>query len=120
TAKAAAVDVGVWYEFGFGGPGSSLGDCSGCTPTVPGSIDAGDGPWTFTPTNPGTLTVLDLFQSVDQFELFNFGAFLGQTSVPTSGSDVGGNIAAALANLDFSRGIFNLLPGNYSITGAQL
>lgn len=121
VSQASAAPVltdGTVYRFGFDATvGSPLYDCSNCIPTVPVSTNPGAAPWTFTLTTPGTLTVLDLFLSTDQFEIFNSGVSLGLTSTPTSGSSVGGNIAAALADTNFSRGVFNLIAGDYSITG---
>lgn len=118
-AGATPITVGPWYEFAFGGPGTALVNGAGTSATVPASLTAPDPPWTFTLSTAGTLTVLDLFISADQFEIFNFGLSLGLTSVPTSGGACGGNIACALADLDYSRGIFNLAAGSYSITGLQ-
>jgi hypothetical protein len=118
-AEAAAITPGVYYEFGFDGVGSALGDCSGCTATVPASVNAGSAPWEIILTGPAVLTVLDLFLSVDRFEIFNNAGSIGQTSVPVAGGTCGGDIACALADVNYSRGIFNLVAGSYSFTGIQ-
>ena len=120
-ASAGPVNAdGTIYEFAFGGVGSALGDCSACDATVPSSTNAGDGPWTFSLAGPGVLTALDLFDSGDQFEIFDGGSSLGLTSAVVGGVNVGGDIAAALADLSFSRGLFYLAAGNHSITGTQV
>lgn len=120
-AGATPISVNQWYGFGFAGATSPLTDGSGFVlPTNPAGIAAPATPWTFTLANPGTLTVLDLFDSVDRFELFDFGASLGLTSVPTGGGACGSDITCALADLDYSRGIFNLAAGLHSITGTQV
>ncbi len=120
AVAATPITVGPWYEFGFYGPATALTNGTGTTPTTnPVAAMAPDPAWTFTLSAPGTLTVLDLFNSTDQFEIFNFGASLGLTSAPTSGASCGGDIACALADSRYSIGIFNLAAGSYSITGTQ-
>lgn len=120
AAMAAPVATDTWYEFGFGGVGSSLFSCPVCVDiTNPTAIDAPDGPWTFTLLTSAVLIVADVFQSGDVFEMFNFGTSLGQTSAATQGSNCGADLTCALGNLNFSRGYFNLGPGSYSITGSM-
>lgn len=115
-ASAAAITVdGGWYEFLFGGVGSTAGPCSGaCNPTVPASLDPGAAPWTF--SGPASITVLDLFQSVDQFEVFDGAVSLGVTSAPGAGGACGGDIACALADASYSRATVNVGAGAHSIT----
>jgi hypothetical protein len=120
SAVAGPININTWYEFGFGGPGDALGDCLGCVPSVPVSTDAGAAPWTISLAGPATLTVLDLFLSIDQFEMFNNLVSIGTTSAPVDGGACGGDIACSLADARYSRGIFNLGPGDYSFTGTQL
>ena len=115
TASAGPIAVdGPWYEFGFAGVGSPGGDCSGCSGTVPASVNAGNAPWTF--SGPATVTVLDLFLSGDRFELFDNLVSVGITSAPVAGDDCSGNIACALADPDFSRLVVSLGAGNHSLT----
>jgi hypothetical protein len=117
-ANADAVSVNQLYGFGFGGVGSALVSSSGfILPTNPTGIDSPAAPWTFTLATAGTLTVQDLFISVDQFEIFDFGSSIGTTSPPTEGSDCGSNFACSVADLAFSRGIFYLAAGDHSISG---
>jgi hypothetical protein len=113
SAAPIAVDAG-WYEFGFDGVGSVGYSCPGCTPSVPASADPGDAPWTF--SGPATITVLDLFLSVDQFEVFDGAVSLGLTSAPVDGGVCGGDIACSLADVSYSRGSFNVGAGAHSIT----
>ena len=118
--RCRPININTWYECGFGGPGGALGDCLGCVPSVPVSTDAGTAPWTISLAGPATLTVLDLFLSIDQFEMFNNLVSIGTTSAPVSGGACGGDIACSLADARYSRGIFNLGAGDYSFTGTQL
>jgi hypothetical protein len=92
-------------------------------------------------THPGTLTVVDIQASGDQFQLFDNGVAMtpaaspftgagqnpgqaalpgGLTSAPTAGAYVGADINAALGNADFSSGTFQLSLGVNSITGTWL
>lgn len=73
----------------------------------------------------GQLTVVDASMAGDTFNVFNHGSLLGTTSsVPVqqygSAPDVGYDYDAALLNSAFSRGVFTLASGNYSITGVQM
>jgi hypothetical protein len=114
-ASAAAITVdGGWYEFGFGADGSAGFSCPGCTPSDPVSSDPGDPPWTF--SGPGTITLLDLFLSTDQFELFDFGVSLGVSSAPLAGPTCGPVIADCLASVNHSRLIVDVGAGAHSLT----
>ncbi|MER2520080.1 MAG: hypothetical protein ABTQ34_05255 [Bdellovibrionales bacterium] len=102
-AQAASIAIGVdnlWHDFTFGGQGSSWSDN-----------------FTFTLSAPAYLKVTDAFNSGDQFSVYNFAAFLGNTSVPTNGSDLGANYDAAFASALFSHASFLLGPGTYDISG---
>jgi len=122
AANAAPVSVDTWYNFGFDGIGSDLRDGTGTVlGTNPDAVTAPAGPWTFTLTSAATLFVVDLFLSLDQFELFNFGTSLGLTSAPNAiGGGCSSDITCAIGNLDYSRGAFALAAGTYSITGTQV
>lgn len=70
----------------------------------------------------GQLTVVDASLAGDTFKVFSNGQLLGSTSsVPVqvygSAPDVGYDYDAALQNSAFSRGVFTLGAGSYSVTG---
>jgi len=121
AAKADPISVNQLYGFGFDGVGTALKSSSGfILPTNPAGIDSPAAPWTFTLSAPGTLTVLDLFLSVDQFDIFDNLAAIGTTSAPTDGGTCGSDVTCAFADARYSRGIFALAPGSHSITGIQV
>jgi hypothetical protein len=70
----------------------------------------------------GVFTVVDAGFAGDAFSVTNFAATLGATSAvplatyPTA-HDVGTDFDAALADPTFSRGVFDLGPGSYRISG---
>ena len=124
-AEAAVISVDTLYSVGFGGVGSTLFgtagtgfvDCTNpdCTPSPAGSS------FEFTLTEPGELVIQDLFFSVDQFELFDavLGS-LGVTSAPVDGGSCDSDFTCAAGDPDYSRGVFALTAGSYSITGVQI
>lgn len=112
---------GGWNSFCFGGVGSFGAIGLGCaTTTDPLANDNVDAPWTF--SGPATLQVLDLFQSGDQFDVFDNNVNLGDTSLPIRNSNApcGNDIGCALSDTapggDYSYGSFDLGAGNHSIT----
>ncbi len=71
----------------------------------------------------GQLTVVDASLAGDTFNVFGNGQLLGTTSsVPVqvygSAPDVGYDYDSALQSSAFSRGVFTLGAGSYSVTGA--
>jgi hypothetical protein len=122
VASAVPIAVGQWYEFGFTGTGGdALITGAG---TVPGvlSIQVGDPPWTFTCATTCELTVTDGFQAIDQFQFFDFGASLGDTSAPSGdpAHNCGNDELGCLADPQMSHGMFLLAAGDHSITGTHL
>jgi hypothetical protein len=114
--SAGPIGFAQWYEFASGAAGDDAHNCGSCSSTVPASLDAGDSAYTIHVGAGGAnLFVLDLFLSIDQFEVFDNAASLGFTSVPIPGSSVGGDIAAAIADPAFSRGLFFLGEGDHSL-----
>ena len=108
---------GSWHEFGFGLAGTAAISCGGCIPTTnPVAEQTSSPPWTF--SGAAILTLLDLFNQGDRFQIFDFGVSIGVTSiVPDSGTDpCGGDIGCALADVGYSRLIANLGGGNHSLT----
>ena len=75
--------------------------------------------FTFTLAGTGFLTVVDLFNSGDQFEVFVDGISAGLTSAPASQTEyIGvGAEAFAIASPDFSSGEIELGAGTYTISG---
>ena len=64
------------------------------------------------------LTVTDAFTSGDRFQLFDFGASIGLTSLPSAAAivDCGDDPAVCLATAGISRATFVLAGGPHSIT----
>lgn len=122
AVQAAAITVGTWYEFGFGGVGSALTSGTGTVAlTSPSTTYAPDPAWTFTiGATGGQLFVTDAFQSGDRFEIFNNSVSMGLTSAPTLGSSCGSVLNCALVDSNFSKAFFALAPGSYSITGTAV
>ncbi|MEO7787052.1 MAG: PEPxxWA-CTERM sorting domain-containing protein [Sphingomicrobium sp.] len=120
-AAATAIVVGQWYAFGFAGVGSTLASGGSVTPgTNPASIAAPEGPWTFTLTETGALTVVDGFLSGDRFAITDFGSAIGNTSVPVGDAGCGSDITLCLSSPSISKGVFALASGNHSISGTVL
>lgn len=125
-ANAVPVTTNVWYEFGFNGSGGDpLASGVGFVPATNAPdgapiVQVGDPAWTITSAVPLLLFVQDLFLSLDQFDMFNNAANLGNTSAPTPGADCGSDITACIANAAFSRGSFILPAGTNSITGIHV
>jgi hypothetical protein len=126
-ANAVPVTTNTWYEFGFGDPtGSPL--ISGVGFVLPTNapdgnpiVQVGDPAWTITSAVPLKLYVQDLFQAIDQFQMFNNLGNLGFTSVDANNQGItcAENITACIASLGNSRGTFILPPGADSITGVR-
>jgi hypothetical protein len=118
-AGAITVD-GTWYQFLFDGPGTFAHSCGGgCNPTSNPIADATqDAPWTF--NGAATLSVLDLFTSGDQFEVFDNGNDLGPTSSPGPNGLCAQDIGCALADSNYSFGAYSLGSGAHSITIQEL
>lgn len=91
---------GSWTDFTFGGVGSG----------------AESQPFTYTSADQFFITLLDGYQSGDQFQLLAGGSLLGTTTMPTLGATICETEIACLADNDFSRGTFLLGPGSYSFT----
>ena len=126
-AKAGPVSLDTWYEFAFGGPGSALSGCAGvgCVlatnpPDGHPVVQVDDAPWTITTTGTTRLLFLDLFLSVDSFQVSDNLVPIGVTSAPIDGGSCGSDITCALGDLRYSRGEFLLAAGSHSITGLHV
>jgi PEP-CTERM motif len=124
-AIAGTIPFDTWLQFGFGEAGTAASGCDPADPAGPFCIPSGGTPttfldappWTFTAgTGGATLTVVDAFLSGDQFEVFDFGASLGLTSLPGAGADCGDDPVVCLANGDISRLVLALSGGLHSLT----
>lgn len=123
-AAAGPITAGQFFEFGFTDAGIAATGCDPadlagpiCTPSsgTP-TVEADAPPWTFVaPAGGSTLTVLDAFQAGDQFEILDFGAVIGMTSLPGAGS-CGDDPVVCLADAAMSQGTFALAPGAHSLT----
>ena len=124
-ASAGPIVVDTYYEFSFGPVGA---DATGCDPADPagqfcfestGTLTTfADAPaWTFVSGGSGsTFTVTDAFTSGDRFEIFDFGASIGFTSLPVDGAACGDDPVPCLADPNMSHGEFSLGAGAHSIT----
>ncbi len=124
SAQAATVTVlpdGGWNVFDVSDVGSSAGDLNWYDvndgSALGFSFSIGDG-------QVGTLTVVDAVFSGDVFSVSANGTLLGTTSAAVNsfpaGSNVGYDFDLALADINYSRGIFKLGAGIYTVTGSLL
>src|SRR5215813_8239350 len=97
-ASAGVISTGVFYEFAFATAGTPATGCDPADPAGPFCLDSSGTPTTFLDAPPWTfnapsagilLTVVDAFASGDRFQLFDFGASIGLTSVPAVGANCG-------------------------------
>jgi len=104
-----------WVEFLFGGVNSFATVGTGAIATTnPVANQNIAPPWTF--SGPAVVKVLDLFESVDRFAVFDNNVLLGNTSAPTRGGVCDTSIACALADSHYSFGSFNVGAGSHSLT----
>jgi hypothetical protein len=124
-ANSAPILLDTWYTFSFQGLGSPLAACT--APCAPGtnppdgnpSVAAPAAPWTITTVGSNILRVLDGFVSSDQFNIHDFAADLGNTSVPIGGHGCGTSISCAFNDPAFSHRDYLLDPGSHSFTGTH-
>jgi hypothetical protein len=124
-ASAGPIAVDTYYEFAFGPVGVDSTGCDPADPAGPICFEStgtpttfADAPaWTFVSGGSGsTLTVTDAFASGDRFEIFDFGASIGFTSVSVDGSNCGDDPVPCLADPNMSHGEFSLGAGAHSIS----
>lgn len=125
TSTPLAAD-GQWRAFGVDSFSAVSGGVEWIDSDYTNSVGHGTAlDFTFTIADGfvGQLTVVDASMAGDVFNVFNHGSLLGTTSsVPVQlygiAPDTGDDHDAALLDNAFSRGVFTLGAGSYSISGA--
>lgn len=120
-AQATTISLapGSWYDF-------NVDDLLAPATSPLGWIDYSDNSlltfdFTIGAGQFGVLTVVDAVTAGDRFNVLANGVLLGTTTlVGTSSANVGYDYAAALQNPAFSRGLYTLAAGSYSVTGVML
>lgn len=125
VAMAGPIASNTFLEFSFDNVGDKVKGCDPADPagnfcpassgTPTGFLDAPA--WTFIASAAGaTLTVIDVFTSGDQFDIFDFGQLIGTTSLPPRlGVDCDDDPVVCLATQGMSFGIFSLAAGAHSL-----
>ena len=103
TAQATPLTVGGgWLPFTWNGAGSVWNN---------------EGAFTYTADSWTSVKVTDAFLDGDRFEVYDGGALIGTTSIPTnSGASIGFGYDAAYSDPRWSSGEFLLAPGSHAIT----
>ena len=123
-AAAGPITAGQFYEFAFTDAGIGATGCDPADPAGPfciassgtPTVEADAPPWTFVaPAGGSTFTVIDAFAAGDQFEILDFGAVIGMTSLP-GGGNCGDDPVVCLADAAMSQGTFALAAGAHSLT----
>jgi hypothetical protein len=125
-AEATPIIInGPWLEFGFGAAGTFATGClpvdpigiTHCFPSPSGNSELlGTPPWTFTVQAAARLTVTDAGAAGDQFEIFDNGSPVGDTSfVPNIGVTGCNDPAVCVTDPNYSHGSFILTPGSHSL-----
>jgi hypothetical protein len=110
ASTTVTIDAG-FYRFGLNQIGAPVAPRA-----ASGDLLASAGsPFDFTAIVAVTLIIVDLQLSFDRFQVFINGVDRGLTSSQTEGGNVGLDPLAALADPRFSRGIYPLAPGFYSV-----
>jgi len=121
---AGPIAFDTWGQFAFADAGSGAIGCDPADPAGGFCIPSSGTPtifldapaWTFTAPAGALLTVTDAFLSGDQFEIFDFGIFVGMTSLPGQGIDCGDDPVVCLGTVGMSAGTFALAAGSHAIT----
>ena len=112
-------DTPFWYEFGFGETGSDATAGYGFIPSSAGNSEFADFPaWTFSVGGGSSLAfqVADAFNPGDVFDVYDFGAFVGETSPSVQGDFIIDDPDVAFPDPTFSSGSYLVGSGDHSIT----
>lgn len=125
AAQAGPIPLDTFLQFSFDGIGAVTG-CADADPNGGFCVASSGTPttfldapaWTFNAPDTGAvLTVLDTFVSGDRFDVFDFGTFIGRTSLPArSAVDCGDDPLNCLQTAGMSTGVFALSAGAHSLT----
>jgi hypothetical protein len=124
SALGSPLTLGIWSQFGFSIAGTPATGCDPADPSGPFCLPSsgtpttflGVPPWTFNSVGSSLLTVTDAFAAGDRFQIFDFGASIGLTSLPVGSSDCGDDPVPCLAAANISHGQFLLASGPHSLT----
>jgi len=124
SALGSPLTLGVWNQFGFSTAGTPATGCDPADPSGPFCLPSsgtpttflGAPPWTFNLVGSSLLTVTDAFSVGDRFQIFDFGASLGLTSLPVGSSSCGDDPVPCLLDANISHGQFLLASGPHSLT----
>jgi hypothetical protein len=124
-AIGGPIALGVFQEFAFSTANIPATGCDPADPAGPFCIPSAGTPTTFLSAPPWTfaapavgaiLTVTDVFLADDRFQIFDFGASIGLTSVPVGSANCGSDPVPCLATPGISKGTFLLTAGNHSLS----
>jgi hypothetical protein len=123
-ALADSVPLDVWLQFAFETAGTQATGCNPNDPAGPFCIGSSGTPtdlapappWTFSTPFGARLTLTDAFEAGDRFEVFDFGASIGMTTLPVGSTDCGDDPAVCFAAADISKGLFSLTGGSHELT----
>lgn len=123
ATNVALAGDGTWNEFDIDAMLSPGGGTGWIDEAYAGDDSALAFTFTIAAGSVGTLTVVDTGFAGDTFTLTNGGAVLGTTSGVAAGTSAGALVfdaGDALADPAYSRGVFALGAGTYSISGTLL
>ena len=113
--QADPITVGnpLWYAFLFGLPGPVAVGSS-----IANSTNPGNPPWTYTAATATSVKITDSFSAGDMFSLYDFGTFIGTTSIVPTTAIGTTNPSPDADYLDplLSHGLFTLAAGSHELT----
>ena len=120
-ATAGSIDSyinGPWLKFFFEGPGSDAYGCSYCGGQSEGSngVFLDPAPWSLNLAAPAVLTITDIFQRGDNFNLYDFNSLILATPPVASGSNCGPDPESCYGADGVSCGTLGLSAGLHTLT----